>query len=88
MRVIPKPGQWFRLGNQYPSHPQFRDYVYQAIEKYRQVYSGGDFERLVANRYSDKGVMEVDMPVLNFSQFIIITDPEEEAMLCLTYLGV
>jgi CDGSH-type Zn-finger protein len=84
LKIIPKHGQWFRLHN---SHGD-------------AVFLAGEIVRMPSTSFNPKGrylqvklckcgysPISTHIPLCNNS-FDIITDPEEEAMLCLAYLGI
>lgn len=79
MRGVPKSGQWFRI--RFPSGKRWQT-VFRAVRK----YTHGDLVRLVAVEYAPGYASNVDLAVIRYNQFEIITDPEEEALLALAYM--
>lgn len=88
MKGLPKSGQWFRLRN---SHWDTAFLAKRIVQMPGTRADGGYFvdEDFLQALICKQGSRPIPTYIpIGCNVFEIITDPEEEAMLCLAYLGV
>lgn len=79
MDGVPKPGQWF--------HVLFPPGKWLGTYKAKGRYIGmTNAKWLLAVEHASSRCRTISIPITQYTQFEIITDPEEEALLALAYM--